>query len=129
MRAQVRRVGAAFEYLEKNILVGVTYKGEVFKERGLKDEWLEFMKKKHKEMLDGLQKALDEKLPVFDGNPGVDTNVKRRDFGSIFRRADTPPNCGLEKDPKKMEKRIQLLKDFKSNTLKAIDSTLVIPAI
>jgi hypothetical protein len=128
MRAQVKRVGEAWEYLERTILAGTKWKRPksndiVYKERGLKQEWLDFMKTWHKEKLDALDKALTEKLDVFSGKYSVIPRIKRWDYRGIFGRDVKVPNCGSETDPNRMAKRVQLLKDAKA-ALKAVDSTL-----
>jgi hypothetical protein len=82
------------------------------------------METKHKNEMERLNKALEDKLPIFDGKPGVDLNLKRWDYGGVFKRAEPVLNCGLETDSKKMEKRVELLKDFKSQKLKAVDTKL-----
>lgn len=117
MRAQVNRIGEAWEYLEKNVLAGtVSNSGAVYKERGLKTEWLGWMEAGHKARLDGLVQALDKKLSIFEGKPGVVTRVKRWDFAGIFGREVKTPNCGFEKDATKMAKRVELLVNFKKKS-------------
>jgi hypothetical protein len=125
MRAQVTRIGEAWEYLEKKILINAQYNNVLFKERGLKKEWLEWMKRKHKIELDRLSNVLDEKLKVFEDNPGVNTNPKRWDYDSIFGRAEPKKMrwCGFEKSSTKMQERVELLKDAKKK-LKDAESEL-----
>lgn len=128
MRAQVRRVGEAWELIERTILVGKKYKNadgkEVsYTERGLKQEWLDWMKARHKKNLDALTKAMDDKLLVFDGKPGVITKLKRWDYGGNFKRKVDVPNCGFEKDQKTIDERVELLKAA-YKAMKRVDSEL-----
>ncbi|KAF2824664.1 hypothetical protein CC86DRAFT_353149 [Ophiobolus disseminans] len=122
MRAQVQRVGAAFEYLETEVLPKAQVKG--YTKRGLKKEWEDWMTKYHKARLDALQAALEDKMKVFEKSTGITTKMKRWDYLNIFKRVDTKkPNCGFEKDNKKMDERVQLLKDaFKK--MKKVNSEL-----
>lgn len=146
MRAQVNRVGAAWEYLEKEILVGrsfippvttpvatpvavsvstptATLSAEIFKERGLKKEWLDWIKERHKTQLDILMQTLNEKINIFEGKSSFITKLKRWDYTGSFKRATKDPNCGFEKDQRRMEERVELLiKAFKNLT--PIDSEL-----
>jgi hypothetical protein len=128
MRAHVTRIGEAWEYLEKTILVDPTNGNVAYKERGLKEEWLAWMKTTHKDQIDALKKALDDKIDVFSSKLGFKTHVPRWDHAGIFRREVAVPQCGYEKDKQKMEKRVQLLKDFYNGQYqnKKPESTLVI---
>ncbi|KAF2027525.1 hypothetical protein EK21DRAFT_114744 [Setomelanomma holmii] len=65
----------------------------------------------HKERLEALTQALEDKLTVMKGQPKVTTKLKRWDYAGVFRRAVDPPNCGFEKDGQKMPKRVDLLLD------------------
>jgi hypothetical protein len=125
MRAQVTRVGEAWEYLEKNVLAGTTPPGQAvpFKERGLKKEWLDWMQEEHKLLLDALEQALAEKVSVFRGQSSIITKLKRWDYVGVFRRDVTVPNCGFEKDTKIMQKRVDLLLDA-YNRLSPVNSEL-----
>jgi len=147
MRAQVNRVGDAWEYLEKEILVGRSYTPPVvsstianptasliaspsvsqvvepFRERGLKKEWLDWMKEQHKTQLDSLMQTLNDKIKVFEGKSSYITKLKRWDYSGVCRRAVNVPECGFEKDQKIMEERVKLLiKEFYS--LKPVNSEL-----
>jgi hypothetical protein len=131
MRAQVRRVGEAWEYLEKVVLVGTTWtppspsKPEPFKERGLKKEWFDWIKEHHKLRLDAMLQALANKVSIFEGTPSVITKLRRWDYGGVFRRADGVPNCGFEKDSKRLQKRVDLLKKaYDDLKARGIDSEL-----
>ncbi|KAH8711916.1 hypothetical protein GQ44DRAFT_776460 [Phaeosphaeriaceae sp. PMI808] len=126
MRAQVRRVGEAWELVEKNFLTGRTFtetdpdtgaqKTMTYQYRNLKKEWLDWMKEEHKIQLEGLTRMLKNKLEVFQGDPGVITKLKRWDYGGIFRREVDEPNCGTGKDHE-MKKRVDLLiKEYKKMT-------------
>ncbi|KAF1851751.1 uncharacterized protein K460DRAFT_271464 [Cucurbitaria berberidis CBS 394.84] len=99
------------------------YNGEVYKERGLKKEWLDWMKEKHKARMDALTKAMDDKLGVFSNNPGVITKLRRWDYSGIFRREVKEPNCGYETDQKIIDQRVALLKDAYKN-MKRVESEL-----
>jgi hypothetical protein len=116
MRAQVERIGNAWEYLETKILPGTTWidgdgKPHPFQAKGLKQQWLEFMKKKHSTHLKRIKDALKAKVSIFEGNPSVTTKVKRWDFLGLFskRVATVPPNCGTETDSDRMKTRVELL--------------------
>lgn len=131
MRAQVRRVGEAWEHLEKVVLAGKVWTPrlsrtpEPFKERGLKKEWIDWMKELHKNMLDNMMRVLEDKVSVFKGQPSVNTNLKRWDYAGIFRRAVEVPNCGFEKNKNTMEKRVTLLLgEFQKLKARGIDSEL-----
>ena len=83
------------------------------------------MEKLHKERLDAMQKELDDKIVVFRGLSSFTvTKLKRWDYGGVFRRAVTAPNCGFEKNSKDMEKRVKLLVDAYDKHVKKIDSKL-----
>lgn len=128
MRAQASRIGDAWETLEKKLLTGVTYKTpggtvEVYKERGLKKEWLDWMKKRHKESLDRLKEALEDKIQVFKRKPAYVTKLKRWDHAGIFSRAVKQPNCGFEKSDKILQERVDLLIKAYEN-MKPVDSEL-----
>jgi hypothetical protein len=119
MRAQVLRVAEAWDLLESSLLVGkqsdiahpTDPNREAFQARGLKKEWLNFMQKEYKEQLDKLQGTLDKKVQIFYNNPSVITKLKRWDYSHIFGRAVKVPDCGTEPDSKKMQQRVDLLKD------------------
>jgi hypothetical protein len=133
MRAQVKRIGEAWEYLKKNIVVGTKWKDSgnkevIFKKRGIKKEWLAWMKLWHKERLDALNAALEEKLEVSDKGTSFTVRFKRWDYGGIFGRAVKVPNCGVKKDTNTMAKRVELLLDAKKNKFKAVDSELMVKA-
>jgi hypothetical protein len=120
----VNRVGEAWEFLEEKVLPNTKFSPGVpaFQERGLKKEWLEWMKERHKAQLEGLTKALKDKVVVFETK--FTTKVKRWDYDRIFSRAnDDPPNCGIEKDGKRIEQRVKvMLKAYKD--MKQVDSEL-----
>ncbi|KAH7346961.1 hypothetical protein BKA66DRAFT_433113 [Pyrenochaeta sp. MPI-SDFR-AT-0127] len=110
------------------LLAGATYKGpggppEIYKERGLKKEWLDWMKETHKIRLDALTETMNEKLEVFKNNPSVITKLKRWDYSGIFGRAVETANCGFEKDSKKLDKRVDLLIDAYKN-MRQVESEL-----
>jgi hypothetical protein len=109
MRAQVLRVGDAFEYVEDEILPQSAAKPAV--KRGLKKEWIEYMKKQHKESLEAFQKELDDNVKIFDPRSPRITKLRRWDYSGVFKREITFPDCGTEKDKQKMAKRVQLLVD------------------
>jgi hypothetical protein len=128
MRAQVNRVADAWEYLETEVLPNMKgFNGVPYQYRGLKDEWITFMKSAHKKHLERLNTALDEKISVFQGTSNFKTNVKRWtgiekwDYFGVFPRESGPktPNCGFEKDDKKIEERVTLLKRAKQSLPKA----------
>lgn len=117
LRAQINRIGDAWELIEKEYLAPMTLlTGETYTERGLKKEWLDWMKTHHKESLKALNDVLEDKIKVFTpGQSGFITKVKRLDYGSIFRRKVKAPNCGSEKSSSDLQKRIDLLKDAYKN--------------
>jgi hypothetical protein len=80
------------------------------------------MKERNKAQLEGLTKALKDKVVVFETK--FTTKVKRWDYSRLFLRAkDNPPNCGIEKDGKKIEERVKvMLKAYKD--MKPVDSEL-----
>lgn len=77
----------------------------------------------HTGRLDGLQKAIDAKVNIFSGRPGIVTRLKRWDYGGIFGRDDFKPKCGSEKVQTRMDERVELLKKFHQG-LKPIKSDL-----
>ena len=108
MRAQVIRVGEAFEHLEANVLPNLD---PTFKRRGLKDEWVTYMKALHKDRLGKLNDVLKDKVKIFRGESTM-SQVRRWDFaGTFWTRAKDKDslNCGFEKDDKRMEERVKLL--------------------
>jgi hypothetical protein len=116
LRAQVNRVGEAWELIEREYLASkIDKNGAKYKERGLKKEWLDWMKVRHKSALKRLNDAVDDKIKLFDGQSNFITKVKRLDHGSIFRRKKETVDCGSEKDLSKLQKRIDLLKDAYQN--------------
>lgn len=129
MRAQVNRVGAAWDLLETVVLPGTKdIKGNVFVKRNIKKEWEDWMTQWHKDRLDNLQQAIQEKVQVFWDNPSVQI-TKRWDYGGLFGRKPPAgpkvfkPKCGSEKDNNKMKYRVDLLKGFQKG-LPAIQSEL-----
>ncbi|KAI8935007.1 hypothetical protein NX059_008673 [Plenodomus lindquistii] len=124
MRAQVTRIGEAWEYLEKTILAGTTSaNNKAFVERGLKKEWIDWMKDRHKVRLEKVMTTLKNKIVIFEGKSSFITKLKRWDYGGVFRRDVEIPNCGTETDPARMQKRIELLLAAYKD-LKAVDSDL-----
>jgi len=123
MRAQVLRVGEAWDLLESTLLVGKqstildpTKQGlETFQPRGLKKEWLNWVQQDYKEQLDKLQTVLNEKVQIFHNKPSVGTKLKRWDYSRVFGREVKVPECGSESDSKKMQERVDLLKDAYKN--------------
>jgi hypothetical protein len=113
LRAQVNRIGDAWELIEKEYLARKTLvSGTKYTERGLKKEWLDWMKTHHKESLKALNDAMGDKIKVFTpGQSGFITKLKRWDYDAIFRREVDRPNCGSEKSSSNLQKRIDLLKD------------------
>jgi hypothetical protein len=104
MRAQVNRIGEAWEMLGTMVLVGTSYTPpsgpvEPFVHRGLKKEWEDFIIERYGERLKELQIRIDEKVGIFSGKPSYITRLNRWDFGGLFERADDfEQNCGSEKD-------------------------------
>lgn len=131
MRAQVLRVGEAWEYLEKFVLPGTTYPKsssggsvEQFKARDLKQEWFDWMKETHKSRMEKLNKELEDKVRIFQKKSPVTPRLKRWDYSGLFGRAVNPyPNCGYENDNTKMDKRVELLLDAYKN-LPKLDTEL-----
>jgi hypothetical protein len=120
MRAQVTRIGAAWENIEQMLLdadAKYTANGqtESFKKRDLRQQWIDWMTKYHKERLDDLNKILKEKVKVFDGGSTSIARLKRWDYSGIFSRSGgsdggpKKPKCGSETNSKRMEERQKLL--------------------
>ncbi|KAJ4304608.1 hypothetical protein N0V90_000134 [Kalmusia sp. IMI 367209] len=90
MRAQVERVGAAFEYLETEVLPKLPpWKDKnqavhTYKAVGLKDAWIEWIKDVHKKRLERLNKFLEDKVSIFKGESSAVMKVKRWDFAGVF---------------------------------------------
>jgi hypothetical protein len=132
MRAQVKRVAAAFDHIETVVLPSIhTDPNNPYPKKNLGQQWLDFMKAKHKERLGNLNTVLDEKVKVFEGNSPFKPNVKRWisipkwDHLGVFRRKVDKPNCGFEKDKSKMEERVKLLLKAKEDLTK-VDTDLTV---
>lgn len=135
MRAQVQRVADAWGLLETTLLTGrtssivnpSTQQAGIFASQDIKKRWLDWMKKEHKDRLDKLQKALDDKVDVFRGKPGFTTRLKRWDYNMLLQRANNGKSsvakCGSVSDPNIMKERVQLLLTEYAN-MKRIDSEL-----
>jgi hypothetical protein len=130
LRAQIRRVAAAWEHLERNVVNDVEWtdsNGNVHKHqyRDVQKEWIDWMTAIHRERLEKLNQALKDKISVFSQRSGV----RRWDYFGVFRRAnDGVPNCGFEKDNNVMKKRIGLLLDAKAGLVDVnTELTLDIP--
>ncbi|KAH5789298.1 hypothetical protein HBI88_049860 [Parastagonospora nodorum] len=127
LRAQVNRIGEAWDHIERNILAGTKHAStqELYKKRDLKTEWLDFMTARHKKYMKKMNDMMDEKIKVFTDPPGsivFPTKVKRWDYLGVFRRAkDGPPNCGFEPDPQKMQDRVAMMIDAYKNMPKAVE--------
>ncbi|KAF2276886.1 uncharacterized protein EI97DRAFT_458210 [Westerdykella ornata] len=106
MRAQVRRVGEAFDYVEDDI---IPTQQSGYTKRNIKKEWIDWMKETHKNRLESLNEALEYAVKIFEKKSTVITKIKRWDFSGLFRREVKDPNCGFEPDDAVMEKRVKLL--------------------
>jgi hypothetical protein len=116
-------VGDAWERLESEVLINTSWEDQQnnahpFKARGIKDEWLKFVKDRHKDQLDKLEQEIKEKALIFDYKSKIITKLKRWDYAGIFRRASAEPKCGEEKDQKRMDKRVQLAYEFYTDLVK-----------
>jgi hypothetical protein len=108
MRAQINRVGAAFEFLEIDVLPKTGVQG--FQKRDLKGEWEKYLIEHHKKVLGNLWDTLDGKIKVFEEKTGL-TILKRWDYAGVFKRAGSKVDCGFEKSDSKMKARVKLLTD------------------
>lgn len=129
MRAQVIRVGEAFEYLETEVLPKKTKGFQQMSAGSLKDQWIKYMKELHKKRLEGLNNILEEKIEIFKSKK-TRSLVRRWDYaGAFWKRARKPkkkddgPNCGFEKDDNNMKKRVELMLDAYKN-LGKVDTVL-----
>jgi hypothetical protein len=127
MRAQVRRVGAALEYLEKKVVNDAEWinkdgKRIRYEYADLQKQWIDWIKGKHQERLGKLNKALDDNLKVF--LPGTPSIVRKWDYSGVFSRAAAEdPNCGEETNEATMKKRVEMLVAAK-NALPPADPVL-----
>ena len=115
MRAQVKRVGEAWDHLETNVVAGTSWTDSTgakhdFQKQDLKQEWFTFMKNAHEVELERITKELDAKRLIFENKSPYVAKIKRWDFGGLFsKRAVRAPKCGVEKDAAKMSDRVKLL--------------------
>jgi len=108
MKAQVNRVGVAFEFIETELAKVAGFKKRAG--QGLKKEWEKFMVDHHKKVLGDLRDTLDGRLKVFEGKTGLSI-LRRWDYAGVFRRAKgvAKVDCGFEQDDKKMDARVKNL--------------------
>ncbi|KAJ4360685.1 uncharacterized protein N0V89_001252 [Didymosphaeria variabile] len=133
MRAQVRRVGRAFEHLEKTVLPAlnepyidpVTQVSHPYKRVNLRATWFKWIKKVHKARLGKLNAVMEEKVKVFEADTAATTRFKRWDFFGVFRRAVKEPNCGFEPDDQKILERVELMLDAYGK-LEKVDTELTL---
>ncbi|KAH5087525.1 hypothetical protein HBI73_146840 [Parastagonospora nodorum] len=112
LRAHIRRVGDAFELIEKDLLAQKKdAKGQKYKERGLKKEWLDWMAGVHKDRLKKLNDAMADNIKIFKGESDHVNPWKRWDYSGLFSRAPDEPDCGFEPNKDRMETRVKMLVD------------------
>jgi len=106
-------VGAAFELVEKTFLASKTNaKGQKYKERGLKKEWLDWIAGVHKDRLKKLNDAMADNIKIFKNGKSDYVNPwKRWDYSGLFSRAPKEPDCGSESNDDQMKTRVKMLED------------------
>lgn len=126
MRAQVRRVAAAWEYLEENVVKDkewIDSKGQKhrYKKQNLKDQWIKWIKDIHNKRLTRLNESLDKKIEIFEKKSAT----KRWDYLGVFKRAakKDEPDCGSEPNDNLMKERVKLLVAAKKG-LQKVDPVL-----
>ncbi|KAL1600455.1 hypothetical protein SLS60_006841 [Paraconiothyrium brasiliense] len=133
MRAQVRRVGRAFEHLEKTVFPAlnnpwidpVTKEPHPYKPVNLRATWFKWIKKLHKARLGTLNAVMEEKVKIFEANAAATTRFRRWDFFGVFKREPKEPNCGFEPDDKKILERVELMLEAYAK-LEKVDTELTL---